>query len=231
VSAEDCSVHVTGTVIENYAHVGILNENAGFTRISRNRIDTGAYYPEREVPDIGLAGAQGLGRGKGIAVDWFDRDLFDGRLGSSYVTGNAIHCAHPLGDGINFNNPRGNPLQEGSSHLISHNIISVDGCRSGIALSGLCRNGVFTHNSIAGTASHGIRVDALEQSAENLAFQSNDLHALEAAIADAYLSQGADNNVLVGDGGAVVDEGENNTIVGFTRKPSSEVDTVPNIRS
>ena len=219
LSTQDCSVEVTGTVIQNYAHLGILNYNAGFTRISNNRILTGAYYPEREVPDIGMAGAQGLGRGKGIAVDWYDRDLFDGRLGSSYVTGNAIQCAHPTGDGISLNNHRGNPIQEGSSHLISHNVISVEGCRSGIALSGFCRNGAFTHNSIAGTASYGIRVDALEHRAQDNVFQGNDIHALSAEIADAYLSKGADNNVLVGDGGDVVDEGDNNTIVGFTRKP------------
>ena len=128
---------ITGNIVKNYAHIGIMNMNAGFTTISNNKTYTGPYYPEQFIPGWGWWGAQGLGHGKGIAVDWYPRNLLGTHLGSAYVTRNEIHCICPRADGIIFNNFRGNPIKPEASFLITHNHIILEDCISGMRLNEL----------------------------------------------------------------------------------------------
>jgi hypothetical protein len=130
-----------------------------------------------------------------------------------YISQNTVICDNPLADGIGVTQIDG-PVVTGN-HVVMHDVLY-----GGIGLYDQVSNANVGQNRVEGAGAYaldiyfggwGAPVDRCNT------FVGNNIAGFHSSLADVFLDTTAEETVLVGDSGTVIDLGSKNRITGFTK--------------
>jgi hypothetical protein len=177
-------------------------------------VNTGPAWIENNVVVPGPELYPGHSAGNGITA------AGNGFGGPFYIRRNVIDCENPLADGIFV-------AFETNDSVVEQNRVTMRNSVYGaITLFDSVSNTYVGRNQIEGSGSWALNVQSFHlpelPNAANT-FQANNISGFTATLHDVFFAASAYRNVLIGDGGTVLDLGTDNWITGFAKGPGGNV--------
>ena len=135
--------------------------------------------------------------------------------GPYYINRNEVVCDNPNADCI--------LLFESRGAVVTNNHLVLRGAFDGITLLNDASDSYIGQNRVEGTGLFAIdifQIPLFEPSVRANTFVGNNIARMRSEVVDVFLDVNAQDTVLVGQSGSVVDLGVNNSITGFTKSGS-----------
>lgn len=138
--------------------------------------------------------------------------------GPSYIRRNTVVCENPFADGIIINATAAFGDDQDRSVIKQNRVEMNDSFFGAISLVGDVTNTYVGQNLLSGSGAFALPVERWfpQDIQAGNTFVGNNISRFESQVADVFLDINSRNTVLVGNGGTVIDLGEDNQITGVS---------------